>query len=86
MALMIKNPPAILGDMRDAGSIPRWGRSPEEGMATHSSIFFPGESHGQRSLVASVHRVTKSHMLKNPMENSCRTHTIKRPVSLIKLL
>ena len=33
----------------------------EEGVATHFSIFFPGESHGQRSLVASVRRVTKNH-------------------------
>ena len=27
MALIVKNLPAILGDMRDAGSVPRWGRS-----------------------------------------------------------
>ena len=40
----------------------------EEGMATHSSIFFPGESHGQRNLVASVHRVTKSHTPKKNHE------------------
>ena len=32
----------------DAGSIPGSRRSPEKGMATHSSV--PGESHGQRSL------------------------------------
>ena len=31
----------------------------EKEMATHSS-FLPGESHGQRSLVATVHRVAKS--------------------------
>ena len=31
----------------------------EEGMATHS-IFLPGESHGQRSLAATVHGVAKS--------------------------
>ena len=34
----------------DPGSIPRSGRSPGEGMATHSSIL-AGESHGQGSLV-----------------------------------
>ena len=34
----------------DVDSIPRSGRSPEEGMATHSSILL-GKSHGQRSLV-----------------------------------
>ena len=33
----------------DLGMIPGLGRSPEEGMATLSSIL-PGESHGQRSL------------------------------------
>ena len=36
--LVVKNPPANAGDVRDMGSIPGSGRSPEEGMATHSSI------------------------------------------------
>ena len=35
---MVKNPPANAGVIRDTGSIPGWGRSMEEGMATHSSI------------------------------------------------
>ena len=35
---MIKNPLANAGDIRDVGSIPGLGRSPEEGMAAHSSI------------------------------------------------
>ena len=35
---MVKNTPANVGDIRDMGSIPGSGRSPEEGMATHSSI------------------------------------------------
>ena len=35
---MVKTPPANEGDARDAGSIPGSGRSPGEGMATHSSI------------------------------------------------
>ena len=39
MALVVKNPPANAGEIRDEGSIPGSGRSPEEGMATHSSIF-----------------------------------------------
>ena len=37
-ALVVKNLPANAGDMRDVGSIPGSGRSPEGGMATHSSI------------------------------------------------
>ena len=35
---MVKNPPANAGDTREVGSIPGSGRSPEEDMATHSSI------------------------------------------------
>ena len=38
MVLAVKNLPASAGDTRDAGSIPGSGRSPGEGMATHSSI------------------------------------------------
>ena len=35
---MVKNLSAYAGDLRDVGSVPRSGRPPEEGMATHSSI------------------------------------------------
>ena len=28
---VVKNPPANVGDARDTGSIPGWGRSPGEG-------------------------------------------------------
>ena len=35
---MVKNSPANAGDIRDMGLIPGLGRSPGEGMATHSSI------------------------------------------------
>ena len=38
VALVVKNPLASAGDVRDEGSIPGLGRSPREGMATHSSI------------------------------------------------
>ena len=38
VALVVKSLPANAGDIRDAGSIPGLGRSPEEEMATHSSI------------------------------------------------
>ena len=38
VALAVKSLPANAGDIRDAGSIPGLGRSPEEGTATHSSI------------------------------------------------
>ena len=47
--LVLKNPPANAGDIKDASSIPGLGRSPEEGHGT--PVFLPGEPHGQRSLV-----------------------------------
>ena len=31
MVLVVKNPPADAGDVRDSGSIPGWGRSPGGG-------------------------------------------------------
>ena len=47
MVLVVKNPP---GNAGDAGSIPRLGRSPEEGHGNPQQ-FMPGKSYGQRSLV-----------------------------------
>ena len=38
VALVIKNLLAKSGDIKEVGSIPVLGRSPEEGKATHSSI------------------------------------------------
>ena len=31
VAVVVRNPPADTGDVRDAGSVPGWGRSPGEG-------------------------------------------------------
>ena len=50
VALLVKNPPANTGEIRDTGSIPGLGRSPGEGHEV-TSVFLPGESHGQRRLV-----------------------------------
>ena len=38
MALVLKNPPANTGDVRDMGSIHGWKDPLEDDMATHSSI------------------------------------------------
>ena len=38
MALVVKNPPANSGDVRDAGSIPGLGISQGKEMAAHSGI------------------------------------------------
>ena len=47
---MVKNPPANVRYSKRCGFNPWVGKTPEEGMATHSSILL-GQSHGQRSLV-----------------------------------
>ena len=47
---MIKNPSAKAEDLRDVGSIPALGRSPRGGHAI-IPVVWPGDSHGQRSLV-----------------------------------
>ena len=38
VVLVLKNLPVNTGDLRDKGSVSGWGRSLEEGMATHFSI------------------------------------------------
>ena len=48
VALVVKNPPASVGDLGDPGSISDSGRSPGGG---HGNTLQYGESHGQRSLV-----------------------------------
>ena len=48
-----------VGAAKDLGLIPGSGRTLEERMAVYSSIL-PGESHGHRSLWATVNGVTKS--------------------------
>ena len=51
VALVVKNPPANAGDLRNASSIPGWGRSPGGRRAWQPiPVFLPGESHGQRIL------------------------------------
>ena len=51
VVLVVKNPPAIAGDIRDSGLIPGLRRSPGRQQRQPTLVFLPGESHGQRSLV-----------------------------------
>ena len=48
---MVKNLPANSGDIKDASSIPAWGRSPGGGHGNTLQYSLPEESHGQRSLM-----------------------------------
>ena len=49
VALVVKNPLANVGDIRDMGLIPGLGRSPEGGHGNPLQYFCLG-NHGQRSL------------------------------------
>ena len=51
MALVVKNPSANAGDIRDAGLIPGFGRSPGGGHGNPLQYSCVENPHGQRSLV-----------------------------------
>ena len=62
MRLVAKNLTATAGDTRESGLIPVLEGTPEEEMATHSSIF-PGKSHDQRTLTGYSPRARKETQL-----------------------
>ena len=55
--LVVKNPPANAGDVRDMGSIPRLGRSPGEGHDNPLQYSCLENPMGRRAWQATVHRV-----------------------------
>ena len=59
VAVVVKNPAANAGGVRDMDLIPRLGRSPEEEMATHSSILAWRIPIDRGAWWATVHRVTE---------------------------
>ena len=59
VAQWFKNPPVNAGDPRDEGSIPGWGRSLVEEMATHPSILAWKIPWIESLVGATVHGVTK---------------------------
>ena len=56
VVLVVKNLPVIARDVRVMGLIPGLGRRAQQ----PTLVFLPEESHGQRSLEATVHGVAKS--------------------------
>ena len=62
MVRMVKNLPAKAGDTSNVGLISGWGRSPGGGHGHPLQYSWPGEFHGQRSLVgySPDYGVTKS--------------------------
>ena len=60
MALEVKNPPANSGDIRDLGSIPGLGRSPEEGHGNPLQYSCLENPVDREAWWAMVHRVTQN--------------------------
>ena len=51
VALVVKNPPASAGDVREEGSIPGLGKSPGDGNGNPLQYSCLEKSHGQRNLI-----------------------------------
>ena len=60
MALWVKNPPAIAGDLRDVGSIPGSGRSPGEGNGNPPQYSCLGNPMHREAWEAIIHEVASS--------------------------
>ena len=65
--IVVKNLPANAGDAKDMGFIPRSGRSPGEGNGNLLQYPCLEKSHGQRSLVAAIHRLMSQTQLSTDM-------------------
>ena len=63
MALVVKNPPANAGDVRDVGSIPKVGRYLEGGLGNLLQYSGLGNPMDGRAWQGTVHRVAKSQKL-----------------------
>ena len=61
VALVVKNPPANAGDLRDVGLIPAQGRSPGEGNGNPLQYSCQENPMDRGARWAIVHRVPKSH-------------------------
>ena len=59
VTLMVKNPPANADDLKDAGSIPESGRSPEEGNGYPLQYSCLENPMDRGAWQATTHRVTK---------------------------
>ena len=61
MALVVKNPPANAGDVRDIGAIPGPGRSPGVVNGTLLQYYWLENSIGRGTWWATVHGAMKNH-------------------------
>ena len=87
MALLVKNPSANAWDIRYAGSVPEWGRSLEESMATHSSILAWRIPWLQSTWLSDFHfHFSMKWFLCNTENWYCSKINLKIPLLLLKTL
>ena len=60
VVLVVKDPPASAGDLRDVGSISGLGRSPEEGNSNPFQYYCLENPMGRGAWWAMVHKIIKS--------------------------
>ena len=80
MVLVVKNPPANAGDVRDAGSLPGSGRSPGGGDGNPLQCSCLENLMDRGDWWATVHRVTKN---RTQLSNQVQLELVKL-VSLLK--
>ena len=78
LALVVKNPPANVGDARDAGSIPGAGRSPGIGNGNPLQYSWLENSMDREAWWAIVHKVTKKEL---DTTEQLSTHTLTEDAS-----
>ena len=71
VALVVKNPPANSGDLRDMGWIPGSGRSPREENGNPLQYSCLENPQGQRSLVGYSPWVLKERDMTEAIEHAC---------------
>ena len=84
VALMVKNPPAKAGDMRDSISIPGSGKSPREGHSNPLRYSCLENPMGRGAWWAAVRRVVMSQtLLKRPSMRAHTPHVIFKTLILL---
>ena len=71
VALVLKNPPANSGDLRDVGSIPGSGRSPGEGNGNPLQYSCLENPQGEKSLVGYSPWGRKERDMTEAIEHAC---------------
>ena len=71
VVVVVKNPPASAGDVRDADSVPRFGEMLWRRAWQSAPVFLRGESHGQRSLTSYSPRGCKESVMTEVSYYTC---------------